>query len=232
MPKGAFNLVLNTVQNLEQAKLMLDRVFKEHTITDGEIFHLFLKPFAAPKTHVQLAAIRVLCNQLSEKVDGEYSHYTSEKWYRYYKLRAYVPLLKIDAHEKNDESLIALIDKASQIIKASQEATLFSTNPIQLLDLYNEYLLELAKSQNYTAIGLVSEAKRTFFKSSKGKDIIKVNDDYTISDFVSDNSAFSYADASKENLIKVIDYMIKHSADNGIELKLEKKDYKDEENEQ
>lgn len=215
------NLVINTLETLEAGKLMLERVFKTRTIQNGEIFHLFLEPFASPKTHAQLAAIGVLCRQLSKTVSHDHSGHSVQYWKKYYKIRAYIPLLKIQAHEKKDQKLIDLIESASSMLKQQKAAELFKYDPISIIDMQNAHFKEFYKTGMYTIECALSEAKKATL--NKDSELMAKNDDYSVESFIADNAAFSYSKASKANLIAVIDYMIKDAKANGIELVLKNK---------
>ena len=223
----SYNQVINTPHALEQCKRVLDKWFTEKTITDGEVFHFFLKPFQAPKTHKQLGGIRILCDQMSKTESNTYAGHDSDYWYRYYKLRAYVPLLEANALETNDAELVALISSARQLIKAMRGASLFDL--AKVLASYNEYLLKsfkhhrnLPEKERIAFHEVLNRAAKNFSEHHNKSELGKPDDGYTAADFIADNPAFSYANASKEHLVKVIDYMMKDAAEKGIYLELKK----------
>lgn len=217
------NLVLNGIHSVEQAKRTLDKWYKERTEQSGEVFHFFLKPFKAPKTYKQLKSIHELCNQLSNTDINEHAGHSSEHWRRYYKLRAYVPQLKSEALEKGDTDLVDLIQSASDLIKASRGQALFKYDLEKILTAYNAFLIKnnsKKRSLEDMAKGFIAAVK----KRELGKD-----SEYSVSDMIADNPAFSYANASKEQLIKVIDCMLNDAAKKGIYLELKNEPTKESE---
>ena len=225
----SYNQAVNTPHALEQCKRVLDKWFTEKTIADGEVFHFFLKPFQAPKTHKQLGGIRILCDQMSKTESNTYAGHDSDYWYRYYKLRAYVPLLEANALETNDAELVALISSARQLIKAMRGASLFNFDLNKVLTHYNKYILDFfayhakkPKDKRIAFDEVLNRARDNFVKHCNKSELGKHDDGYTAADFIADHPAFSYANASKEHLVKVIDYMMKDAAEKGIYLELKK----------
>lgn len=225
----SYNQVVNTPHALEQCKRVLDKWFTEKTITDGEVFHFFLKPFQAPKTYKQLGAIRILCDQISKTEVNEYAGHDSDYWYRYYKLRAYIPQLETDALESNDAEIVALISSARQLIKSMRGASLFNFDFEKVVHSHSDYLkkslayqFKRPANKRLSIDDTFEHATDDFIKNCNKSELGKADDGYTAADFIADNPAFSYSEASKKHLIGVIDYIQKDAARKGIYVELKK----------
>jgi hypothetical protein len=74
-------------------------------------------------------------------------------------------------------------------------------------------------------VDLIGKARELIKKSHEnGMFNYYKDDDYTLEDFIADNPAFSYADAKKEQLINVIEFMLNDAPKKGIFLEVKDKD--------
>lgn len=216
--KPSKKITINTVHALEQAKRFMDEVFTNYTQQGKGVFDFTLKPYQEAKTHLQLKTIRKLCNDLSATDQNEWAGHTSDWWYQYYKLRAYVPLVERKALDDNDQELIDLIQLSRDTIRANQFAALFQHDPVKILSEYNKHL-----AANKNKEMLLSELASEFIAQSKQKDL-GTDSGKTVIDLIAENPCFSYSQASKTDLNGVIKFILENAATKGIVLTIEKQE--------